>query len=248
MMLKSSRQGVATCAHRWRFIAHWWLGGAIAAGCSSSERDGCESDNDCAPDRICEGRSCVAPAQEPSLLTSLGVEPTPVGRREGTACDTSGAVVCSQDDQSRSFSCQDGVLVDFFDCPGLQRCQPVEGRDSIVCGEGGTHYARAGDPCASDRSRACSFDKSAILFCERGSWLEAQHCPPSECVAEAGQIGCANGGISIGDVCRSAVGSVTCSTDLRNILACRDGIAVVSQSCGDGRCTLVDANTLACRF
>jgi hypothetical protein len=95
-----------------------------------------------------------------------------------------------------------------------------------------------------------------VLLCDAGAWVEAVHCPPSNCevVPEGGGgtcsgTWCGNCGYTIGDICSFPAGSVNCTTDLGAIVQCASGEVVLYQDCAAAgqTCTLVDTNTIACQ-
>ncbi|MFN2570765.1 MAG: hypothetical protein ABR537_03995 [Gemmatimonadales bacterium] len=144
-----------------------------------------------------------------------------------------------------------------FECPGLQSCFVFQGNDEIGCGTttNYTPYAKANAPCGAENAAGCSFAKDIVLICISGRWVEAIHCPPSNCDLLTNSVGqpsvqCANGGYSVGDICSFSGGGVVCSTDLTKILSCSNGRTVVLRDCGSLHCARVNQNgqtVLACQ-
>lgn len=180
--------------------------------------------------------------------------PQPTGAVEGGPCGEEGTLSCGDNAAGTSddtaLYCEAGVYSNVFECPGLQGCFEASADDWFGCGTTQSYipYAIVGAPCAAEGAAVCSLDRSIIAFCTSGVWEEAQHCPPSECtLTDTNTVGCANGGITLGDRCQGNAGAVTCSTDLRYILACEDGTAVVHTDCGtEQQCTLFEGGGLGC--
>lgn len=173
----------------------------------------------------------------------------------GASCYKSGMLVCGDYDyENHAMYCNDErKLEDVYTCPGLAPCNPY-GSDSITCdaagSDGAIGLAKTGAPCASSQYVTCSFDRGVVLFCENGVWVEGIHCPPSECGHPSGkldQIGCTNGGYSVGDKCSFAAGSVNCTTDLTGIVQCASGVTTLFKTCSPGTCTRFADNTIGCQ-
>jgi len=72
------------------------------------------------------------------------------------------------------------VWIDVFACPETQTCQALQGYTSIECGLPGSQfnvpYAIENAPCAAEQSAACTFDQTAVLLCQRGTWQLSKNC------------------------------------------------------------------------
>lgn len=176
----------------------------------------------------------------------------------GDTCTEEGTLVCGSDATGTQDNiilyCENGSYVQEAACPGLQDCSNVQGHSSVRCGTETIYvpYAKSGAPCAASDAAACTFDETIVLLCDKGYWVDAIHCPPSNCMlhndTEGKYVACANNGYSVGDICTNwENGAVACSTDLTKILSCSNGTTVVHTDCGSGTCTLVDTNTIACQ-
>lgn len=195
--------------------------------------------------------------------TSTGAGPGPTssstsGVKIGDACTRDGEVRCGsgadgKKDGSMLF-CTNGAYEKVFACPGLQECREDSTKTGIRCGTDTAHidYAKEGAPCGGEGAAACSFDRKTVHWCVGGTWVVAQHCPPSDCtkldVGGKKLTGCTNGGITEGDMCKSELaGGVTCSTDLKSLLGCENGRAVVVEQCQPPKeCSLTETGARGC--
>lgn len=167
---------------------------------------------------------------------------------EGADCNKEGTMICESslmgDTTGRVIRCNGATYEAIFECPGLQECETIMGNDQVNCG--GTYYSLSGGPCANEGSQVCSFDAEVVLKCDAGEWIDAVHCPPSNCARvpegtdSCSGHWCSNCGYSVGDVCSFPAGRVVCATDLSAILQCASGRTAVSTQCGGGTtCTSV---------
>ncbi len=211
--------------------------------------DGADNDLDGRFD--CDDSQCVgSPVCEDSSPSG------PTGKTAGASCSETYTLICgSSADGTQTevaLYCNAGVYQQVFTCPPLQECRDIVGHSSIRCGEDGVSYALSGAPCANEGGATCSFDGTIVQSCSSGIWVDAIHCPPSECMLHSesstsgGGIACANKGYSVGDMCQFSAGGVVCSTDLSSILQCANGRTTVHTDCGSRKCTFVGEHTLDC--
>jgi hypothetical protein len=245
------------------------VSGLIALGCSGGERKACTpgASSSCACSsggngaQICAADgSGYGPCSCPTSVTTTGPSPG----SPGSPCGVNGGVRCdSTPGSNKILSCVSGALVVAGACPGVEACTWKAGlgggteADAVACGA--TPYAINGGVClgvtsmgASGES-ACSLDLTKVEECVNGVWVDAVHCPPSNCAllpagfsvclgtpSTAPAVQCTSGGYSVGDRCSFPAGDVNCSTDLTSILACSSGITVVTQACsGTKKCECI---------
>jgi len=179
----------------------------------------------------------------------------------GDPCTRDGELRCATEaDGKKNGSvlwCANGVYEKVFACPGLQECNDYQTNTAVGCGPETSviPYAKEGAPCGAEGAAACGFDRKTVQWCVGGTWVLAQHCPPTECTVSRAEgrnvVACSNGGATPGDLCKSDIaGAVMCSTDLKSILGCRNGRAVVVEECLPPReCSVVHTGgmpTIAC--
>ncbi len=91
------------------------LGLLLSVACSSSDEDGCKTDNDCKGDRICESGQCVSPGAGGSGAVSGGGSGGSGG--SGASVATGGAAGCAAQCKTQAGTCCAGPGV-CFGCPG----------------------------------------------------------------------------------------------------------------------------------
>ncbi|MBX3233434.1 MAG: hypothetical protein KIT84_37680 [Labilithrix sp.] len=176
----------------------------------------------------------------------------------GGACTRDGELRCGSGADGKTdgsiLSCANGAYEKVFACPGLQECRDVATITAVRCGTDSANvdFAKEGAPCGGEGAAVCSFDRKTVHWCVGGTWVVAQHCPPSDCTKHntGGQpfTACTNGGITPGDMCKTDLaGGVTCSTDLRSLLGCQNGRAVVVEECqAPKECSVTDTGARGC--
>ena len=194
------------------------------------------------------------------LTLVLGCTPAPadgdtdgeMGPVVGGACaaEEEGTLRCGPD--NAALLCDGGAYQEAFRCPEQQACQSIETFDQVRCG--GVNYGIAGRACNIEDDQICTAAADIVLRCRAGTWAEAIHCDPSHCTEVPESDGqacfgswCANCGYSEGDMCAFAPGLSSCSTDLRSIVQCSDGVVTVERECNqDQTCVLFGDGTVDC--
>jgi hypothetical protein len=159
----------------------------------------------------------------------------------GVECSTNGSVVCSTDADGNKtgevLQCVDDAYETVFTCPDAGECRNTDTKTGICCGAGDScmRHSIAGGACTDSTGVVCSFDQEIVLVCEKNTWIEGIHCPPSKCTIvtddqNISRVKCENGGYSPGDWCDFTSG-VVCSTDETKILECQDGTTAETFSC-----------------
>lgn len=225
----------------------------VAACGESQATGGCHADTECIGGRLCVDGACAdQPAGVAGRSSGGGSAGAPqtYGPMTGSACMTNGELRCGVDGEGKSdgsiLLCSAGRFNWVSKCPGLEVCEDSNAaHDRVVCGSSMLSPALSvtGAPCGTEGEASCTFDAAVMNECKQGTWVASSHCPPSSCVltsAPGGGLGyaCANGGQTLGDLCHSTAGAVTCSTDLGAILACQNGMAVLERSCQGAKCVL----------
>lgn len=206
---------------------------SVVSGCgqppsqSVSPSAECVDDRDCLAAQRCWRGSC-------ERLASL--------TEEGQPCSKDLELVCGADAHSVR-QCQGGALKTVMTCPSAQPCAAAARGNFMNCGD--LPFTQKGTPCGREMSASCSFGRTTTNICISGVWEEAYRCSPTTCgiIQSAGSsteptiVGCANGGLTLGDRCFFPPGQVSCSTDLTQILGCSNGTAVLFRSCTPSKCT-----------
>jgi hypothetical protein len=142
--------------------------------------------------------------------------------KAGDTC-TKGKAAC-QDDKTELI-CQGGKFI-VAPCKGPKGCA-VTG-DTLHCDISGNV---AGDLCSTDDegNSACTSDGKQMVSCEKGKYTVTPCRGPAGCKTNKCDVSLAQAG----DPCSG--GGYTCSVDRKAVLQCKDGKAVVDETCSGGK-------------
>jgi hypothetical protein len=152
----------------------------VAAGCDARSYDAACASNQTSSS--VEGASCdESEIGEISCALPAADTCTPL---------TSSVVECMRPEGGSRAPSWQGVS----SCAHSQICyffQPVDGApassNAVGCGVNNFPLTQAGLPCATEKSRACSFDTTTVLECEGGMWTASERCGSRVC----GGVACA---------------------------------------------------------
>jgi hypothetical protein len=139
-------------------------------------------------------------------------------------------------DAALALACDGGHFALWRACRGPEACRVVDGKD-IHCD---TSLGQEGDPCGRSGTYACSADRKTMLVCNGRALAAASACSgPAGCQVQrdSHKVDCDDSVAVEGDPCDEAR-RITCSTDHKSELVCKDGHYAKKRECRRTDCRL----------
>lgn len=164
------------------------------------------------------------------------------GNQAGDACGrgNEGVAACAGDDAM--LSCH-GRKLERVPCRGPRGCEMFGAQAN--CDQS---VAELGEVCKKQNAKACSADKSQVLFCNDGRMSVQYHCRGvGQCSSAGGKLACDQTVAKLGDVCdKSLGGHVACSEDKKSLVTCRNERFVPFEKCKLGTLCAVSGQSTKC--